>query len=228
MAKKKTELPETGIDNLNDNLTRLTEKVQKNNKVITYVSLAIAVVVAIVIGWYYFIHQPNQAKATDAIGVADLSLAQGEDSLALTQYQKVAAEYGGDAANRANLQAAIQLYKEGKYEEALKYLKDYDAKEEIIGAGAYSLTGDCYVNLKKYDDAVKAYNKAVSQSNKNPQLTPFVMLKLARVYAAQGNHAKEAETYKAVLTEYPMYGESNQIDVQKYYDRAVKLQEAGK
>lgn len=223
MAKKKTETPETGIDTLNDNLTRLTEKVQKNNKVITYVSIAVAVVVAIVIGWYYFIHLPNKEKATDAIGIADLTLAQGQDSLAMVQYQKVAEEYGGDAANRANLQVAIQLYKDGKYEEALKYLKDYDAKEEIIGAGAYSLTGDCYVNLKKYDDAVKAYNKAVSQSDKNPQLAPFIMLKLARVYAAQGNHSKEAETYKAVLEQYPMYGESNQIDIQKYYDRAAAL-----
>ena len=52
------------------------------------------------------------------------------------------------------------------------------------------------------------------------------MLKLARVYAAQNNHADEADLYKKVLTQYPTYGQANNIDVEKLYDRARLQAEA--
>ena len=45
-------------------------------------------------------------------------------------------------------------------------------------------------------------------------------MKLARVYAAQGNHEKEAEAYGKIVEDYPLYGQSHNIDVQKLLDRA--------
>ena len=53
------------------------------------------------------------------------------------------------------------------------------------------------------------------------------MMKLARVYAAQNNHAEEAKIYKEILEKYPTYGSSNQIDIEKLLDRA-ELQSAAK
>ena len=46
------------------------------------------------------------------------------------------------------------------------------------------------------------------------------LMKLARVYAAQGNHEKEAEAYGKIVEDYPLYGQSHNIDVQKLLDRA--------
>ena len=138
----------------------------------------------------------------------------------MAQYMDLADNGSYEAANRAALQSAILLYKDGKYEEALKYAEKYSDKDEIIGAGAKSLKGDCLVNLDRLDEAVKAFNEAVSVSNNNPAYTPFFLMKLARVYAAQGNHEKEAEAYGKIVEDYPLYGQSHNIDVQKLLDRA--------
>ncbi len=127
---------------------------------------------------------------------------------------------GYDAANRAALQSAILLYQDGKYEEALKYLDKYSVKDEIIGAGARSLKGDCLVNLDRLDDAVKAFKDAISTSDNNPAYTPFFMMKLARVFAAQGKHDEEAKLYEEIVKDYPLYGQAHNIDVEKLLDRA--------
>lgn len=220
MSKKKSETEETGLDAVNDSLTSMTTKVQDNKKAITIWSLVVVALVIIVLAYVYFFRGPGITKANDAIGVADLSLAQGNDSVALAQYMQVAEDHGYDAGNRANLEAAILLYNKGEYQKALDYAKEYAPKEDIIGAAAYSLQGDCYVNLDKLEDAVGCYNKAISQSDDNPAYTPYFMLKLARVYAAQNNHAEEAKLYKEVMDKYPTYGQSHQLDIEKLYDRA--------
>lgn len=226
MSTKKNETPETGLDNINDSLTSMTAKVQDNKKLITICSMVVVAVVVIILAYVYFFRGPGINKANDAIGTADLTLAQGNDSLALAQYMNVADEYGFDAANRAALQSAILLYQKGDYEKALTYLDKYSAKEDIIGPAAYSLKGDCYVNLDKLQDAVGCYKDAISKSNDNPAYTPFFMLKLARVYAALNNHAEEAAMYKTIMTDYPTYGQANNIDVEKLYDRAQLQAEA--
>lgn len=226
MSTKKNETPETGLDNINDSLTSMTAKVQDNKKLITICSMVVVAVVVIILAYVYFFRGPGINKANDAIGTADLTLAQGNDSLALAQYMNVADEYGFDAANRAALQSAILLYQKGDYEKALTYLDKYSAKEDIIGPAAYSLKGDCYVNLDKFQDAVGCYKDAISKSNENPSYTPFFMLKLARVYAALDNHTEEAAMYKTIMTDYPTYGQANNIDVEKLYDRAQLQAEA--
>ncbi len=220
MSTKKTETTESGLENINDSLTSMATKVQDNKKIITICSLVVVAIVALVLAYVYFFRGPGINKANDAVGTADLTLAQGNDSVALSQYMNVADEYGFDAGNRAALQSAILLYQKGEYQKALDYLSKYSAKEEIIGAAAYSLKGDCYVNLDKLQDAVKCYKDAISQSDENPAYTPYFMLKLARVYAALNNHAEEAAMYKEVMTKYPTYGSANNIDVEKLYDRA--------
>ncbi|MCC8176732.1 MAG: tetratricopeptide repeat protein [Bacteroidales bacterium] len=219
MSKKKQET-RTSIDELNDQLTSVGEKVQANKKYIAYAVVAVVVLVCAALIYMWAFRGPAIQKGNDAIGQADLQLAMGNDSIALAQYEAVANSYGYAAGNRASLQAAILLYKEGKYQEALKYLDKFDAKESIIGAGAYSLKGDCYVNLNKLDDALHCYDKAISESDDNPVYTPFFMLKEARIYQAKGDYAKEAQIYEKVKEEYPKYAQTYGIDLDRYIERA--------
>lgn len=228
MSKKKTETPaETGLDNLNDSLTSITTKVQEKKKIITICSLGVVALVVIILCYFYFFRTPSVNKANDAIGNADLSLALGNDSIALDQYMTVADDMGYDAGNRAALQSAILLYQKGDYQKALEYVNKYSAKEDVIGPAAYSLKGDCYVNLDNLAEAVGCYKQAISKSDDNPAYTPFFMLKLARVYAAQDNQAEAAKIYKEILTKYPEYGSNNNIDIEKLLKRA-ELLSAGK
>ncbi len=203
----------TSIDEVNDTLTGLGERVQKNPKTIMYACVAVAAVVIAVLVYVYAVRQPGIQSANDALGQADIELLMGNDSIALAKYQQVADNHGYKAGELAGLNAAILLYKDKKYEEAIKYLNGYSSSESIISAGAKSLEGDCYVNLKKYAEALDCFKKAISLSDGNPAYTPAFMLKEATVL-------REMKDYKEIVKEYPNYGPQMGIDVKKYLERA--------
>lgn len=228
MAKDKNQETQTGIDQINDQLTSIEQRVQNNQKLIMWACIIVAAVVCIILFYIYGIRKPGIESANNAIGQADITLATGNDSLALQQYKQVADEYGYEAGNRANLNAAILLYQDGKYEEALNYLKKYDSSESIIGASAKSLEGDCYVNLKKYDEALKCFQTAVKASDKNPYYTPLFLMKEATVQRELKNYKAEAELYTTIKEEYPQFAGSTQMDLDKYIARANAQTEEAK
>lgn len=217
---KPVEEPRTSIDEVNDTLTGIGEKVQSNPKVIVWGCIAVAAVVAVILIYVYAIRQPGQNAANNALGQADVELLMGNDSVALAKYQQVAADHGYDAGNLANLNAAILLYKEGKYEEAISYLKNYSASESVIGASAKSLEGDCYVNLKQYPQAIDCFKQAVKISDNNPHYTPAFLMKEATVLREQKDFKAEAAVYEQIIKDYPTYGSEIGVDIKKYLERA--------
>lgn len=205
--------PEQGVAEAQDILA----KAKSNSKKIIAVSVIVLVCIVGILVWF-FVAKNGSAKADEAIARADAA-ASANDSTALVLY-KDAAQHGYKSGNRARLEVAMRLYQEGKYEEALSYLKDASVDDKIVAAGALTLEGDCYVNLKKYDEAISAYGKAVSKADKNPSIVPVILIKEANVYRAQNNYAKEAEVLKNIIDNYPQFAASNQADVRKLYERA--------
>lgn len=189
-----------------------------NKKLLIWTGIALLVVLILAGGTYYW-HHSGSEKALEAIGQADL---EQNDSIRAAMYQKIADDGSFKANERAKLMTAIQFYNDGKYEEALKYVKQADVDSPVIQAGAYSLEGDCYANLKKYDEALKAFNKALGEADDNPQLVPFILVKMANIYRAQKDYVKEYEVYNTLRTDYPGF----MYDVEKYYERAKEA--AGK
>ena len=131
-------------------------KTKKYRKQLTALFIAVAAVLVIVLVWF-LVRQSQVAKADQAIALADV---EQNDSIALNLY-KEAATHGTKSGDRAKIEAAIRLYQGGNYEEAVKYLNDASASDEIVAAGIQTLKGDCYVNLKNYDAALSAYDKAI-------------------------------------------------------------------
>ena len=86
--------------------------------------VAVLAVICLILVWIYAVRRPGIEAADNAVGQADLTLNLGNDSLALVQYKQVADDYGYEAGNRAALNAAILLYKNKNYEEAITYLKN--------------------------------------------------------------------------------------------------------
>ncbi len=205
--------PEQGVAEAQDILA----KAKSNSKKIIAVSVIVLVCIVGILVWF-FVAKNGSAKADEAIARADAA-ASANDSTALVLY-KDAAQHGYKSGNRARLEVAMRLYQEGNYEEALSYLKDASVDDKIVAAGALTLEGDCYVNLKKYDEAISAYGKAVSKADKNPAIVPVILIKEANVYRAQNNYAKEAEVLKNIIDNYPQFAASNQADVRKLYERA--------
>lgn len=210
----------TSIDELNESLSSFEQRVEQNKKKVVWYIGGLIAIIAIGLGYYYGIYRSGIDGASEMIGKADISLAQGNDSLALAQYQAVAAEYSNSVANRANLNAAILLYQEGKYQEALNSLNEYSLDDELIGAAAESLKGDCLVNLKKYDEAIASYDNAISVSADNALYTPLFMMKKATVLSAQKKYADAAAIYQKIKESYPKYLMAYRVNIDKYIDRA--------
>lgn len=224
MANEKQNETRTSIDELNETLTNVVEQKVQNNKKSILLAIAAVVVVAVAVMFFLNMRQSNALAADEAIAQADMSLIQGNDSIALTQYMQVADNEGYDAGNRAALQAAILLYKKGEYQKALDYLSKYSPEEAIVGAASYSLQGDCYVNLEKYNEAVAAFDKAISASDDNELYTPLFMIKQANVYRELKDFNKEAAVYEKIKKEYPGYAAAYNLNIDKYIERAKASQ----
>lgn len=191
-------------------------KARANKKGIMLCVIVLLVVVIIAMIWL-LVAQNGSRKADELVAKADIAQ---NDSVALALYTD-AAQAGYKSGNRAKAEVAIRLYRDGKYEEAIKYLDDCSLDSEIAEAGVYSLKGDCYANLEQYDKAVSNYQKAISKANGNPEIVPLVLVKEAGIYRVQGKYADEAKAYKTILDDYPKYAQSIRIDIRKFYERAA-------
>ena len=199
-------------------------------KIAKYASVAVLAIVAVVLIYVFAVYKPAVESGNEAIGQADVALIEAEgDSAKLAEafkkYEAVAQEFGQDAGNRANLMVAISHYANGEYEKCIESLNDFSNTGAIIDAGAESLKGDCYVNMKEYDKALDCYDDAISACDENPQLAPFFMAKQARIYNEKKEYAKELEVYETIKKEYPTY---TGIEVDKYIQRAKTLAESNK
>ena len=194
----KKQATRTTIDELNEKLSSAEQSVEKNKKKILYAVIAAVAVVAIGFWAYYGFYQNKVSEG----------------------YVKF--------ANRANLEAAIILFNQGKAADALTYLEAYSSEESLIGSMAQTLKGDCNVNLKKYDDAVACYEKAMKVADGNKMLVPFAMYKKAIVLAAQNKHAEAAKVFEEISNQYPAFAPHGQggLDIQKLMEQE-KFRAAG-
>ena len=213
--KQSIELDELVKDN-----NELKKEVSAGQKYLVWGMIAVSIIAIVIIAYIFAVRQPGIKASNEAISQADITLSEGNDSLALAQYTQVAEQYGYDAGNRAALMAATLNYKKGDYQAAINNLKDFSPSEAIVGAAAYSLEGDCYVNLQKYGEALSSYDKAISQSDNNALYTPLFLMKKATVLRAQQNYKDELKVLETIKSEYPEYAANYRLDIDKYIARA--------
>ena len=218
MANKNQE-EQNAIEKLNENLTSTSQKIAENKKVIFMVLGGIAVVAAAVLIYFFAYRNPRNNKAFEQYNQVEIN-SRGNDSIATAEYIKVAENYSGtDAGSFAALSAAENLYDAGKYQEALKYLDKFSCSEPVLKANVTALKGDCYVNLKKYGEAIDCFKKAISQADKNPQIVPRVLFKMANVYDAQKKYQDALDCYEQIKAEYPTVQIGGNMGVEAYIDR---------
>ena len=226
MAKKKNESARTTLEEVNESLSTAAQRIEANKKYIYYALGVIAVIMLLALGYIYGIRNPNLQKAKEGIAKADMAYLQGDTTTALKEYEKVFDAYSNKPAERAAFNAAIILYQQGKNKEAAAYLEKYDGEGNMVAPASKSLLGDCYVNMKQYDKAIAAYDKAIQLSGDNEFYTPTFMIKKATVLHAQKKYADEAAIYQVIKDKYYEYTQAYQFNVDKYLERANAL--AGK
>lgn len=218
MAKTPNQQEQTAIDNINDNLTSVSERIANNKKTLTWILIFLILICGCWVGYMYLYQKPRVQNAIKAYDEAMVK--STNDTIAAAEFSKVSDKFDGtDAGNIAAMQAAQAYYRIGKYQEAIKYLDKFSTKEEVLGAQAYVLRGDAYVNLKKYDEALSAFQSAVKMATGNRQIVPMVLWKEANIYDEQKKYDKALECYEQIKTAFPNFTFGNGMTPEAYIAR---------
>ncbi|BCI64141.1 tetratricopeptide repeat protein [Coprobacter secundus] len=228
MSHEKKELDE--LDKVNAALSSSEQFIQQYQKPILLGLLAIVIIVSAIIGvrHFYVLPRENKAQAEMYKGVFyfekdSFQLALQGNGADFIGFKAIADEYSSTkAGNLAAAYSGLSLYNLGKYDEAITYLKNFDADEEFISPAIIGTIGDCYVNMDKYEEGVGYFERAAKKAD-NDMLSPIYLKKAATVYEKLGNKKKALEMYQKIKDSYPK-SMSNQ-DIEKYI---VRDEEAGK
>jgi tetratricopeptide (TPR) repeat protein len=181
--------------------------VEENAKLVIGISAAIALIVAGYFGFNYYKQSQNEIAQNEMFQAVyyfeadSLKLALNGDGNNLG-FLDIVNEYGiTDAGNLANFYAGAAFLKQGEFENAIRYLEDFSSSDLLVQARAYSLTGDAYMEQKKYEEAAKYYSKAADYKP-NKYFTPAYLMKAALAYEKLNENDKAKAAYDKVITNY--------------------------
>lgn len=205
----------TGIENLDESLSSFSSKVEKHRKKIGLAVTAIIVVAVAVIGFIFWNRHTDAESARKYSGVESKVMTQAmkadpavQDSVykaaKMKELQAIAKSEAGKAGgNLANLDLAGMYYESGKYNEAIKCLNDAQIDEPAMKASAKILLADCYVNVKKYGEALSALDEAANAAVDTPEIAVRALLKKALVLDEQKKYNDALAVYEKIIADYP-------------------------
>lgn len=224
MTQKSEQQDPSQLKNIEETLNKAELYVEKNKKILIYIFAGILVVIGSLYAYKYLYLEPKQEEGLSAIWQAENYFKQDSFKLALSGnaafdgFETIAEDYSGTKiGNIANYYAGISSLHIGKYEDAISYLEEFDAKDEILEARAIGAKGDAYSELKQYEKAIELYNDAATLSNHH-LTTPYFLMKIGLVYEKLGKKDKALEVYKTIKDKYDTSNEAYAID--KYIIRA--------
>ena len=187
---------------------------------------AIVIVVGGVLGYQHFISEPNEKKASEALFrgeqyfMADnYEMALNGDSLGFAGLLKVADEFGGtDAGKLANAYAGICYAQLGQYENAIKYLNQFSADDQLVTPALMATMGNCYAQLGQLDKAAATLVKAADKANSHA-LSPIYLIQAGQIYEKLGKSSEAVNAYQTIKDKY--FNSYQAMDIDKYIERAT-------
>lgn len=215
---------------------------EKNNKLITYGSL----LVILIVGGYYayaeYIKGPKEQKANDAVFTIQKSFQEfansSNDSTKSLLAQvvlngdgganigtvKFTSKYSGtDASNLCHYYAGSAYLQLKQFDKVVKELKSFVTSATEIQSRAYGMIGDAYAELKKNDDALEYYKKAAEQNEKDEYTTSEFLFRAGLFAESIGKNKEAVEFFKKIKEKYPLTEKGNDID--RYLARLGEVNE---
>ncbi len=213
-------------------ISKSEQFIEKHQKMLIGIVIGILVIVLGFFGIKKFVIEPRQEKANIAIFapenafgqaiassqnyMAEQAMTEGQFKVALygdstsnneyyrTGLLKVIDKYGSTkAGNRAKYMAGICFLHLGQYQEAVKYLDDYSAKDQLTPAFNEMLLGDAEAELGNNDAALKHYAKSI-EIDDNPLSASFCLFKSGIIYLKFKNDKEKAlECFQTIKKDYP-------------------------
>ena len=139
-------------------------------------------------------------QATGLFGDKLFEQALNGDSAGNTKgFLKIADEYSSTkAGNLANLYAGLCYAHMDKWEEAVKYLEEYDGSDDmLISPAAMGALGNAYAHVNQLDKAVSTLTKAAEQAD-NIMQSPIYYIQAGEILESQGKKADALKLYQKV------------------------------
>ena len=215
-----------GALNVEETLNKSAAFFLKYKKAIIYGVLAVIVVIAGVIVYNQYVAAPREDKASTALAKGQEYFQQdlyekalNGDGAGYAGFVKVAADYSStEAGNLANLYAGLCYAGLGKWNEAAKYLEEFDTQDDqMISPAAEGALGNAYAHINQLDKAVTHLKNAAKNADNN-SLSPTFLIQAGEILESQGKAAEALELYKQVKEKYVYSMQSQTID--KYIERA--------
>lgn len=181
----------------------------------------VAVIVVLVAGYFgvkYLYLAPRENKAAEAMFAAQRYFEMDSINVALNgnaQYAgfiEIADTYGATKSGKlASYYIGLIYLHDGKFEEAAANLEKFKTKDPVLSIMSKQALGDAYLELGQNEKALAAYRKAANVQ-KNDELTPKVMMRIAMVEEMQQQYSQAAATYEKIRNEYPMSAEARNVE----------------
>ncbi|MDD6803907.1 MAG: tetratricopeptide repeat protein [Prevotellaceae bacterium] len=217
-----------GALNVEETLNKSEAFFLKYKKAIIYGVLAVIVVIAGVIVYKQYVSAPREDKASTALAKGQEYFQQdlyekalNGDGAGYAGFVKVASDYSStEAGNLANLYAGLCYAGLGKWNEAAKYLEEFDTKDDqMISPAAEGALGNAYAHLNQLDKAVSHLKNAAKNADNN-SLSPTFLIQAGEILESQGKAAEALQLYKEIKEKYVYSMQYQTID--KYIERATK------
>lgn len=224
MAKQQKSSGDQRLESIQTGLSKTEAFIEKNQKLLFYIAVGIALIILGIWSYNRFILQPKIKKAENEMYMAEMYYEMDSLNLALNGdgihpgFLDIVDEYGGTpSGNLAHYYIGMIYLKQGFFEDAIDELEKFDSDDEIIGPMATGCIGDAYLELGDPDAALRYYLKAANQAI-NDFTTPMYLMRAAWIYEDRGEWAKAVELYERIKKEHWKSFEAREIN--KYIERA--------
>ena len=215
---------EDGFEQLEDALTNSEQFIEKNQKMIVNIIIALIIIIGAYFGYNKFISEPKATEAANQIFGAQNYFERDSFNLALNGdgntlgFIEIIDKYGSTpSGNLANYYAGLSYLYTGDYQKAIKYLNKFSSEDLLMTNMAIANIGDAYMQLGEYKKAAEHYKKAAA-SKVNDFSTPMFLMKNGLALEKAGDYNAALKSYEQIEKDFPSSTEAR--DIEKYIERA--------
>ena len=197
---------------------------KKNQQLVIYLIVGGLIAAGAIFGYSEYYQKPLEAKAADAMYVAEKYFANDSSELVLNgdgtskgMLYIIEQFDGTKAANLAKYYAGMSYFRLKNYNKAIEYLKDFSSDAKQVQAVAYGSIGDAYSELKKNEEAIEFYKKAGTHFPEDEAISSEYLFRAGYFLELNGKNEEAIEIYKQIKQNYPKTEKGFNID--KYINR---------
>src|SRR5574343_566316 len=193
----------------------------KNSKLIIIALVGIVVIVGGFFGYQAY-QGPKELEANEAIWVAQQNFKMDSFQLALNGdnsknnpgFLKVISKHSGTkAANLASFYAGVCYLHMGDFNNAIKFLDQYKAVENIDKMRTAGSLGDAYAELGKFDKAAEFYKTAASVYEVDELSSSEYLFRAGQAFEKQGKNKEAIDAFKSLKDKFPLTERGRNIDM---------------